>query len=445
MEKHLYDTYLAILKEELLPAFGCTEPISIAYAAAMAREILNEIPDQVEIIASGNIIKNVKSVIVPGTGGKRGIRAAAAAGIIAGDSSKKLEVLSQIPEEKYAQIQDFAEHANITINFSDSDLVFDLIIRLSKNGSFSKIRLAGFHTNIVLLEKDGKILYEKPLPSPITSKDSSEEEISVQACSENEVAFQEDTHNKELLTVEQIFHFANEVSLEEIRETISRQISYNMEIAEEGLRHNYGANVGQTLLKVYGDSLYIRARAKAAAASDARMNGCALPVVINSGSGNQGITVSVPVIEYARSLHIDEERLFRALVISNLTAIHQKAGIGSLSAYCGAVSAGSACGAGIAYLLGGNLHEIEHTIVNALAITSGIICDGAKASCAAKISSAVDAGLLGYYMILENQQFRAGDGIVKKGVERTISCVSRLGRDGMKETDKEILDIMLHE
>ena len=444
MEKYLYDTYLAILKEELLPAFGCTEPIAIAYAAAMAREILNEIPDQVEIIASGNIIKNVKSVIVPGTGGKRGICAAAAAGIIAGDSSKKLEVLSQIPEEKYAEIQDFAAHANITIDFSDSDLVFDLIIRLSRNGSFSKIRLAGFHTNIVLLEKDGKILYEKPLPSSVALKDSSEKKELIQAC-ENEVTFQEDSQNKELLTVEQIFHFANEVSLEEIRETISRQISYNMEIAEEGLRHNYGANVGQTLLKVYGDSLYIRARAKAAAASDARMNGCALPVVINSGSGNQGITVSVPVIEYARSLHIDEERLYRALVISNLTAIHQKAGIGSLSAYCGAVSAGSACGAGIAYLLGGKLHEIEHTIVNALAITSGIICDGAKASCAAKISSAVDAGLLGYYMILENQQFRAGDGIVKKGVERTISCVSRLGRDGMKETDKEILDIMLNE
>lgn len=436
MEKYLYDAYLDILKEELLPAFGCTEPIAIAYAAAMARETLQAIPDQVEIIASGNIIKNVKSVIVPGTGGKKGIFAAAAAGIIAGDSSKKLEVLSQIPKEKYIQIEEFINNTKMTVDFSDSDLVFDLTICLSCKDSFSKVRLAGFHTNLVLLEKDGIILYEKPLPSLTCFKDSSEKEKNPSNDLEKE---------KELLTVEQIFHFANEVKLEDIQETIARQISYNMAIAEEGLHHNYGANVGQTLLKVYGNNLYTRARAKAAAASDARMNGCALPVVINSGSGNQGITVSVPVIEYAYSLNIKKERLYRSLVLSNLTAIHQKAGIGPLSAYCGAVSAGSACGAGIAYLLGGTIHEIEHTIVNTLAITSGIICDGAKASCAAKISSAVDAGLLGYYMIVENQEFRDGDGIVKKGVERTISCVSRLGREGMKETDKEILDIMLHD
>ena len=426
MEKKVYETYVNILKTELVPAMGCTEPIAVAYAAAKAREVLGEIPDYAEIRASGNIIKNVKSVIVPGTNHMRGIEAAAAAGIIAGRSEKQLEVISEVTPEEKKMIEAYVQEEHIQVDIADSDLLLDIVVFLENHGHTSRVRIANAHNNIVLVEKDGEVLEEKPLNCYMTADNR---EL-----------------DKSLLNIKDILEFADSVRLEDIRDVIERQIRYNSAIADEGLKKekSYGANIGKVLLREYGDEdVRIRAKARAAAGSDARMSGCELPVVINSGSGNQGITVSVPVIEYAKELNVGEERMYRALVLSNLIAIHQKAGIGSLSAYCGAVSAGCACAAGIAYLYGDGYYEIAHTIVNCLAVTSGIVCDGAKASCAAKISMAIEAGLLGYFMIKEKQQFRSGDGIVKQSVEDTIESVGRLGKDGMRETDREILKIMI--
>ena len=424
MEQHIYDTYLSILKSELVPALGCTEPITIAYASAIARECLGAFPDVIQIKASGNIIKNVKSVVVPGTNGMKGIEAAVAAGLIGGKSEKKLEVISEVTEEEKKKIKALVEKGVIEVNIADSDLILDVQILVRKSDDYVLVRIANSHTNVVLVEKNGEKLFEKSLDCGGDDGNLSEE--------------------KKLLSVAGILEFADCVKIEDVKEVIARQIAYNTAIAEEGLTKNYGANIGKVLLKAYGDKdVRVRAKAKAAAGSDARMSGCELPVIINSGSGNQGITASVPVIEFARELQVGEEKMYRALVLSNLIAIHQKTGIGPLSAYCGAVSAGCASGAAIAYLKGGNLRTISHTIVNCLAITSGIVCDGAKASCAAKIGTAVEAGILGYLMIAEDQQFRAGDGIVKKGVEETIASVGRLGKDGMKDTDREILEIMI--
>lgn len=424
MEQHVYDTYLNILKSELVPALGCTEPITIAYASAIARECLGAFPDVIQIKASGNIIKNVKSVVVPGTNGMKGIEAAVAAGLIGGKSEKKLEVISEVTEAEKKEIKALVEKKIIEVNIADSDLILDVQILLKKADDCVLVRIANSHTNVVLVEKNGEKLFEKSLDCGGDDGNLSEE--------------------KKLLSVAGILEFADCVKIEDVKEVIARQIAYNTAIAEEGLTNNYGANIGKVLLKAYGDKdVRVRAKAKAAAGSDARMSGCELPVIINSGSGNQGITASIPVIEFARELQVGEEKMYRALVLSNLIAIHQKTGIGPLSAYCGAVSAGCASGAAIAYLKGGDLRTISHTIVNCLAITSGIVCDGAKASCAAKIGTAVEAGILGYLMIAEDQQFRAGDGIVKKGVEETIASVGRLGKDGMKDTDREILEIMI--
>ena len=424
MEQHVYDAYLNILKSELVPALGCTEPITIAYASAIARECLGGFPDVIQIKASGNIIKNVKSVVVPGTNGMKGIEAAVAAGLIGGKAEKKLEVISEVTEEEKKEIKALVEKGIIEVNIADSDLILDVHVLLKKADDYVLVRIANSHTNVVLVEKNGEKLFEKSMDCGGDNGNLSEE--------------------KKLLTVAGILEFADCVKIEDVKEVIARQIAYNTAIAEEGLKKNYGANIGKVLLKAYGDKdVRVRAKAKAAAGSDARMSGCELPVIINSGSGNQGITASVPVIEFARELQVGEEKMYRALVLSNLIAIHQKTGIGPLSAYCGAVSAGCASGAAIAYLNGGDLRTISHTIVNCLAITSGIVCDGAKASCAAKIGTAVEAGILGYLMIAEDQQFRAGDGIVKKGVEETIASVGRLGKDGMKDTDREILEIMI--
>ncbi|MEF9954392.1 MAG: L-serine ammonia-lyase, iron-sulfur-dependent, subunit alpha [Clostridium sp.] len=418
-----YQAYVSILEEELLPAMGCTEPIALAYAAAKAKELLGEVPDKVLVEASGSIIKNVKSVVVPNTDHLRGIAAAVTAGIIAGKPEKELEVISEVSSEQIHQMREFMEHTEITVSHLEKGLTFDIIVTLYHNDSYAKVRIVNYHTNIVLLEKNGEILYNVPV----------------------EGEQEEGLTDRTLLTMKGIWDFIQTVDIADIKELLDRQIEYNMAIAEEGLKHDYGANIGKVLLDVYGDDVRIRAKAKAAAGSDARMNGCELPVVINSGSGNQGITASVPVIEYARSLHSGEEKTYRALALSNLTTIHQKTRIGRLSAYCGAVSAGAGAGAGIAYLNGGGFDEVVHTVVNALAIVSGIICDGAKASCAAKIASAVDAGIMGYEMYQRGQQFMGGDGIVTKGVEATIQNVGRLGKEGMKETNEEIIKIMLGE
>jgi len=416
-----YKNYLEILKEELVPAMGCTEPIAIAYAAAKAKEVLGYIPEKIIVEVSGNIIKNVKSVIVPNTNHLKGIEAAAAAGIAAGQSEKKLEVISKVTEEEKEMIKEYIDNYSIEVKLSDTPFIFDIQINAFYKDSVVKVRIVNYHTNIILIEKDDEILFIKDAN---TSKE-------------------EGLTDKTLLNVEDIIDFANSVEIKDIEDIIGRQIEYNSKIAEEGLKNSYGANIGKVLLSTYGSDVKVRAKAKAAAGSDARMNGCELPVIIISGSGNQGMTASLPVIEYAKELGVSKEKLYRAVVLSDLVTIHQKTGIGRLSAYCGAISAGAGSGAGIAYLYGGGYAEISHTIVNALSIVSGIVCDGAKASCAAKIAAGVDAGILGYYMYKEGQQFRCGDGIVKKGVEATICNVGKLAKQGMKETDKEIIKIMI--
>ena len=409
-----YQDYINVLKEELIPAMGCTEPIAIAYAGAIAREHLGCLPERVEIEVSGNIIKNVKSVIVPNTGGLRGIEVAAAAGIVAGDAAKELKVISEVSTEAVAVIHKFLESTPITVNFSDSKKIFDIMITVYGNGHSAYVRICEFHTNIVEIREDDKYVLQK--------------DIAV----EDSLGFTD----RGFMNVQEIIEFADTARIEDVKDILDLQIECNVNISEEGLAGDYGANIGKVLLKTYGtDDVKIRAKAKAAAGSDARMNGCEMPVVINSGSGNQGITASIPVIEYAKELGVSDEKRYRALLVSNLITIHLKSGIGRLSAYCGAVSAGCASGAGIAYLYGGGVDEVSHTIVNSLAITSGIICDGAKASCAAKIATAIDAGILGYNMYKEGQQFYGGDGIVSKGVENTIKNVGQLAKEGMATTD----------
>ena len=417
-----YAAYLRILTEELIPAMGCTEPISISFCAAKARELLGELPESITVEASGNIIKNVKSVVVPNTGGRKGIETAAAVGVVAGDPSRELEVIASVTPEQREALSRYLEHTPIQVHPADTDLVLDVTVTVGASGHTAAVRVANQHTNVVLLRRDDQVLFEAPAVG----------------CGSGPAA----SPDRALMDFDDIYDFADTVDVDDVRPLLERQIAYNTAISQEGLRGSWGANIGSTLLKIYGDDVKIRARAAAAAGSDARMSGCELPVVINSGSGNQGMTVSLPVIEYAKALQSPPERLYRALTLSNLTAIYQKEGIGRLSAYCGAVSAGASAGAGISYLLGGGLREAAHTIVNALAITSGIICDGAKPSCAGKIAAAVDAGILGYYMFLNGQEFRGGDGIVSKGIESTLRNVTRLGKEGMKETDEEIIRIM---
>lgn len=417
-----YSAYIQILEEELVPAMGCTEPIAIAYGAAKGREVLGGLPDQVVVEASGNIIKNVKSVVVPNTGGLHGIEAAAAAGVVAGRAELMLEVISQVTPEQQEEMRAYLKDHPIRVEFLDGELVFDICLTLRKGHDEAKVRIANYHTNIVHLEKNGQVLLDLP----------------VEADDESGLT------DRTLLSMADIFDFAQTVDLNDVREVISRQIACNMAISQEGLSHSYGANIGQVIQNTSpANDPISKAKAAAAAGSDARMGGCELPVIINSGSGNQGMTASIPVIVYGRELGVSEEKLYRALVLSNLITIHQKTRIGRLSAYCGAVSAGAAAGAGIAYLDGGGYEEVIHTVVNALAIVSGMICDGAKASCAGKIAAAIDAGVLGYRMYQQGQQFYGGDGILSHGVEKTLDNVGRLGKIGMRSTDKEILQIML--
>jgi len=409
---------------ELVPAMGCTEPIAIAYAAAKAREVLGNLPDHVLIEASENIIKNVKSVVVPNTGNLRGIEASAAAGIVAGDADKVLEVISSVDDKEKKEIKAFLENKTVDVRKSKSGLIFDILVTVFRGESKACVRISHYHTNIVTIIKNDDIIFQG------------------QQCDEIDTS---NLTDRSILNVKDIVTFAESVNLPEVKDLLQRQIDYNISIAKEGLKGDWGANIGSVLLETWGDDIKVRAKAMAAAGSDARMSGCELPVMIVSGSGNQGITASVPVIEYAKELGVKKETLFRALIVSNLVTIHQKTGIGRLSAYCGAVSAGVGAGAGIAWLHGGRYEEIAHTIVNALATASGIICDGAKPSCAAKIAVSIEAGILGFYMYQKGQQFYGGDGIVTKGVENTITNIGRVGRDGMRETDKEIIRIMLGE
>ncbi len=417
----LYQQFIAILEEELRPAMGCTEPIALAYAGAKAREVLGCLPTRIDVLASGNIIKNVKSVVVPNTGGLRGIAAAVCAGVVAGDAAKQLEVISTVSPQQQAELKQYMTQTEVNIDAAPSSLVFDIDLTLFAGEDQARVRIVNHHTNIVHISRNGEAMVDLPV------EESSEDNLTDKSC----------------LTIERIVEFADVLDPVDVRPSIGRQIEYNMAIAKEGLRNSWGANIGSVILSQQGSSNNRKAAAWAAAGSDARMSGCEMPVIILSGSGNQGITASVPVAVYAESMGATEEQLFRAVAVSDLVTVHQKTGIGRLSAYCGAISAGCGAGAGIAYLHGGRKEAVAHTLVNAIAILSGTICDGAKPSCAAKIAAAVDAGILGYNMYLENQQFYGGDGIVTKGADKTVSNIGILAREGMRETDRTILKIML--
>mgnify|MGYP000290468753 CR=1 FL=1 len=418
-EDSLYSIYVQILKEELVMAMGCTEPIAISYACAKATQVLDHLPDRIVVKASGSIIKNVKSVIVPHTNGLKGIEVAAAAGALYGDADAKLEVLSRATREQIEELPEYVQNTNITVQHIEQGHVFDLEIHVYYEQEHASVRIVDTHTNIVQIEKNWQVIFEDKTTSLELKADHS------------------------ALIMKQIWDFSQTVDIDDVKEILDRQITCNMAIANEGIHNSYGANIGHVILNMDSDCVKTRAKAYAAAGSDARMNGCELLVVINSGSGNQGITCCVPVVVYAKELDCTQEQLYRALVLSNLTAIYIKTGIGTLSAFCGAVSAGAAAGAGIAYLHNGTYKEIQHTIVNALAILSGTICDGAKASCAAKIASSVDAGIMGYYMYKNKQQFYAGDGIVAHSVDETIQNIGTLGSQGMLQTNDKIIEMMI--
>jgi len=420
-ESSTYQAYMQILKEELVPAMGCTEPIALAYAAAKARELLGCMPDRVLVEASGSIIKNVKSVIVPNTDQLKGIPAAVTAGIVAGKAEKELEVISSVAPEEIEAMRDFLNTVPIDVVFCDYGLTFDISVTLYSQKNTVKVRIVNYHTNIVYMEKNGEVLLNTAIQG------ESEEGLTDRAT----------------LNSRDIWNFVQSVDLEDVRLGLESQINNNMAIVEEGLNQEYGASIGQVLLNAYGDSVWVKARAYAAAGSDARMGGCELPVIINSGSGNQGITTTVPVIVYCREMKISEERMFRALTLANLLTIYQKTGIGRLSAYCGVVSAGASAGAAIAYLNDCNFEETMHAMINSLAIVSGMVCDGAKPSCAAKIASAVESGFLGYAMSRQGKYFLGGDGLVDQDFDTSIRNIGRLSKIGMHKTNEEIIKIMI--
>ena len=411
--------YTAILQEELLLATGCTEPIAVAYCAAKLREVLGGKPEEVLAEVSGNILKNVKSVVVPNTDGRRGIDAAIAVGIVAGDADAELQVIANVTEDDAAAIQGYLDATPIKVTCPETPCLLDIFLHGKREGHTAAVRVANNHTNIIYIERDGEILLEKPVTANA----------------------EDNLQDKSVLNVKDIITFAETVPLSAIEPVIGRQIACNTAIAQEGLKNSWGANIGSTLLQ-RSDDIETQARAWAAAGSDARMNGCEMPVVICSGSGNQGITASVPVWRYGVQTGRDRETILRAVCLSDLITIHQKTGIGRLSAYCGAVSAGVGAGCGIAWLRGADYEGICHTITNAAAMISGCICDGAKASCASKIAMGVETGILGYNMYLRGNSFRPGDGIVGRDVEETIRNVGILASQGMKETDRVILKIM---
>ena len=417
MQKN-YAIYEEALAEELIPAMGCTEPIAIAYCAAVCREQLGAEPEQIEIWVSRNIIKNVKSVVVPNTDHMKGIEVACAAGIVAAHSERQLEVLAYITAEEKVALKELAESGKIKIHVSEEPDIFYIRVFLAADGQNAEVTIRTAPTNVTSIKKNGATILSKPIVP-------------------------EEEEAKSLWRIEDVLDAARHMPLDNVKHLLERQIEYNMAISKEGLDHDYGASIGKILLRRDPDSLRTRARASAAAGSDARMNGCELPVVITSGSGNQGITASVPVVIYAHALAASEEKLLRAVLLSDLITIYLKQGIGKLSAYCGAISAGCGSGAGIAYLHDCTDEQIEHAVENALAINSGIICDGAKSSCAAKIAMAVEGGLLGFDMAMAERNFEGGDGIVQETADETIAAVGKIASQGMVETDKEIIDVML--
>lgn len=423
MNKNTFDSYLSILNNDLIVAMGCTEPIAIAYASAKARQTLGKMPERCTVFCSGNIVKNAMGVTVPNSGGLKGIEVAAILGIVGGDSAKGLEVLETVSKQHIDQTEKLLEEGFCQCELLENVAGLHILVVVSAGDDTAEVMIEDCHNNIVRISKNGENLFLKQ-------------------CNPSQKG--ENDPDKSLLNVKDIITFANQVKMEDVAELLSRQIRYNSAISQEGLAHPYGVQVGRTLMADFDSSnVKLRAKAAAAAGSDARMSGCSFPVVINSGSGNQGITVSLPVVEYAKEYAASQEQLYRALVVSNLVAIHQKKYIGSLSAYCGAVSAACGSGAGIAYLLGCTYEEICSTITNTIATIGGMVCDGAKPSCAAKIASAVDATIMALHLSRNNLFFQPGEGLVNKDVEKTIINIGRMGREGMRSTDLEILNIMM--
>lgn len=416
------ELYLDCLRQELIPAMGCTEPIAIAYASAYARNVLGVIPERVEVHVSGNILKNVKGVIVPNTNGLKGVKAAAVIGMLGGNHEKEMEVLADVKPEHISQCANLLKNKDIcSVHLLSSGAKLHLILKAYSGDMSALVEIIHMHTNIVRVEKNGEVIFTKAYKEE--DKDGQHQECK--------------------MTLQGIYDFATNVSLEKIEPIIKRQIECNLSIAKEGLTNSYGLSVGKTMLEALGDTPEVEACAYAAAASDARMGGCTMPVVINSGSGNQGATVSLPVIVYAKRLNCSDEKLIRALTLSNLVALYQKAKIGRLSAYCGAVSAACGSGAGIAYLQDASLDCIGWTIKNTLANVAGMVCDGAKASCAAKIFSSVQAALLGYKLASRGKFVQGGDGIVHDDIDSTVENYGKLAHDGMYETDQTILGLMI--
>lgn len=426
MNRKIYNEYVTILESELVPALGCTEPIALAYAAAKAKEVLGKMPDHITMRCSGNIIKNVKGVKVPNSGGMKGVEAAAVLGITGGDPSQALEVLEHVTDREIDEAEKLlkAGFCDCVLKDDVANLYIEAYAVCKKTEkSEALVVIEDEHTNITHIEKDGQVLFHKEKK---------------EYCQEREK-----TPDKSLLNLEDIITFANEVQITDVEKVLGRQIKYNTRIAEEGLRNPWGAQVGRVVLEEFGEDVKWRAVAKVSAGSDARMSGCALPVIINSGSGNQGMTCSLPVIEFGKELKKSKEEIYRALCVSNLVALNQKKYIGSLSAYCGAVCAAAGAGAGITYLCGGTLEQIENTVVNTIADAGGIVCDGAKPSCAAKISTALQAAILSHKMAMRGLTFARGEGLVMDCPEDTIKAVGYVGRAGMKQTDVEILNLMI--
>ena len=419
MDQKIYDSYVEILKRELVPALGCTEPIALAYASAKAVELLEAFPERMEALCSGNIIKNVKGVKVPCSGGLKGVEAAVILGAVGGDASRELEVLESVREEDRARTNALLKEHFCTCLLKEGVPNLFIEIRAYRGADSSVVRIEQKHTSITYMARNGRTLFEK------------------------ETSRQEHQADKSLLSLQDIVTFAKEVDLADVREYLERQIHYNMAISEEGLQHEWGAGVGRMVLEEFGHDTRWKAIARAAAGSDARMSGCSLPVIIISGSGNQGMTCSLPVIEYARSTGKSQEELLRALCVSNLTAQDQKRYIGPLSAYCGAVCAAAGAGAGITFLCGGTAGQIENTVVNTIVNAGGITCDGAKPSCAAKIFSSLQAAFLGHSLAMRGFRCEAGEGLAMDTAEDTVKAIGYMGREGMRQTDIEILNLMI--
>lgn len=425
MDKYINDNFIKILEEELIPAMGCTEPIALAYASARCREVLGCMPEKINAYCSGNMIKNVRCVSIPNSHGMIGIEAACALGALAGDASKCMEVLEAVDDEGRSAAEQFVNDKNCHVEYLDSEIPLHFIIEMEAGEESASVEVRHSHTNIYSIRKNGEVL---KMASETLKNDA-----------------QGIFADRSQLSIENIKQFADEVELSKVRHLFDRQIQYNMDIAYEGMSGNYGLGLGRVIRETYAESVVTRMKAYACAASEARMGGCDMPVIINSGSGNQGIASSVPVIVYARENNIQSERLYRALVFSSLLTTFQKEFIGKLSAFCGAVSASCASAAAITYLAGGTIKQIKDTIDNTLANIPGIICDGAKISCAAKIASSLDAAMMGHYLAMKGKAYEAYTGILKEEAGETISCVGYIGKVGMHQTDKEIIKMMLEE